>query len=427
MTELDALKAQLREAKERLATRKRPNRTYDDSANLKAHPSRLWDLKLQMAMEHNYELEKRLAWEIETRNLVEQYTRQQIRHLQGILEKLLRQLQHQQSQGLSASTGPINSNAGQGFPSATHTNSLSPLLTEVMHVQLKFAETMQSLNQSVQTRENLLFSTPPHATSRRRRHREPEDDDADSDGDVDVLPSPSYTTFLGNKGTLPSMHDASFSSLNGRSSTSRPTTFHSSSNDNHAVSSSLAFTSPLAGPDSATPQTDDSKRSVHFLDTTPTVGRAISFNDCHDDDDDDNRSTQEPARSTPSTKGVMDDTPADPPGAFVEDSSITSSALNRSSFLEDFDNFRNSLKMTSTVSGTGDRAVLHDTYTTPGSFPESPALSFTKKAQWSLEAQRLCTERALLQLEGTGTPTQLSQLDDAIAYARSQVVKFTSS
>ncbi|RHY11132.1 hypothetical protein DYB28_006366 [Aphanomyces astaci] len=439
MTELDTLKARLREAKDKLTRRRSKGTEGGEDAHMMGH-SKLWNLKLQMAMEHNYALEQRLAWEIETRNLVEQYTRQQIRQLQEILECLLRQQYQQQEQ--PSQCPPLSTTTASPVPrtethrhlpfmmSSTQPNSLSPLLTEVMHVQLKFAETMQSLNESVQARESLL--TPPPSTRRQRRRQDnPVDDDEDTDDDM--LPMATYTHFLDKDDTPPRMHQnasASYTSPSPRP----PTTFTSPMQDD--VSSSLLFTSPLLGQDSVTPPTDDSKRSVHFMDdlSTPTVGRAISFHDCADDDDDSNDNMQQHVSPPAIPSPVMSPHREGRHAAPSSESSITSSALNRSSFMADFERFRESLKIVASSTSTPPpdqqpRAPLPSTSSTSSAYYPNPVVvsthSYSKKAEWSLEVQRLCTERALLQLEQRGTPTQLKQLDIEIAYARSQVVKFT--
>ncbi|KAG9398736.1 hypothetical protein AC1031_014523 [Aphanomyces cochlioides] len=386
MTEIAALKEQLRLAKDKLTIR-RPSRSrcsYDAAGS----DSRLWNMKLDIAMEQNYALEQRLAWEIEQRNHVEQCTRHQIRQLQEILEALLKQQGNPFSKTSefvpqTPSFAPLVTTPSTGSYVSFQPNNLSPLLTEVMHVQLKFAETMQSLSQSVQTREHLLHPTPPS------RQRQPIDD-SDSDDDAPTLSMATYTQVLNREDTPPSFRNAP--SPSHPSSPVRRTADVSTATGEEVKTP--AFMSPwteqVASEEiSTTPATDESKRSVHFSDfdvmTTPTVGRAISFQDCNDDDEDE------------SNLGAM--TP-------LETSSITSSALNRSSFLAEFDKFRQSLAIKSPS-------------------PKKSSDAFSSKAQWSLEAQRLSTERALLKLEQSGTPTQLAELDEAIEFARSHVLKYS--
>ncbi|KAF0682815.1 Aste57867_25114 [Aphanomyces stellatus] len=409
--EIDALKEQLRQAMDKLTVRRR--RVPQETSNGHA---RVWNMKLQMAMEQNHELENRLAWEIEHRTLVEQYTREQIRQLQDILDALLRQqLSSTHQLANFADTPP--SQPAPPMPVAHYYppqpapmvagNNLSPLLTEVMHVQLKFAETMQSLNQSVQTRDHLLFATPPH------RHGRPVDDESDDDT-TQTLPMTTYTAFLNREDTPPSL----------RSPPPRPPVHPSTMStpeDHHDDVSTPGFTSPWhqghhsddENGNSATPATDESKRSVHFPNAmdTPTVGRAISFQDCNDDDESHN-----------SLESCGLDA--------IDGGSITSSALDRSSFLAEFNDFRQSL-------GVAKRLPPPPSGLPPVAPPSPPSMraapaaaaftheSYMSKAQWSLEAQRLSAERALLLVEQSGTPTQLQQLDDAIEYARSQVLKFS--
>ncbi|KDO29209.1 hypothetical protein SPRG_19882 [Saprolegnia parasitica CBS 223.65] len=395
MLETDALKEQLRVAKEKLTLHRRPRPTPVD---VYSPDIRVWEMKLRLALEQNLELEQRLAWEIKQRSVAEKFIQHQIRHLQDMLEAVIE---------TSPKTSPRrHAKAAASFEDRSvppHQN-LSPLLTEVMQVQLKFAETMQQLDHSVHAREKLL--QPP---TTRRLHDSFASYSSESDHTTPRMET--YTRMLDRE--TPSPHHA------------QPVTMTSSG------------TSPMRPERPSSPQTfqpTTSTATVHLVQsrideedlTTPKIDRSIRFHDCDDDDDE-----------TPVHRRVeFVARPPSPSSSFLSASMISSSEpstslysmcpssdLERSSFVADFAQFRQSLKQSARSSTL--RAASAPS--SPIAWKVDPAASRSEleqmKQQLTLDMQSLSTELTLLSLDPShAAKTDLQHLQASVDECRSRMV-----
>ncbi|OQR93846.1 hypothetical protein ACHHYP_02209 [Achlya hypogyna] len=361
MLETVALKEQLRQAKEKLAGARRPRAPDVYSPDI-----RVWEMKLRLALEQNLELEQRLAWEIKQRNVAEKFIHTQIRHLQDMLEAVIE---------TSPRSSPRRSSKSMSYDdrrrAVDERESLSPLLTEVMQVQLKFAETMQQLDHSVFAREKLLQSPP-----RRRKQESFASYSSESEASAGMQ---TFTALLDRETPSPA----------------RPTTQHAS-------------TSPLL-------TSSQHRDRVHLVQsqmadedlTTPKIDRSIHFRDCDDEDD------TPPRRYTPSASSSS----SQPSTSLY--SMCPSSDLDRSSFIADFAHFRQSLHAASRHSAPASPTAATSP-AKPRSEPASPAASVRQserpwtvdptatldelhalKQQLSLDLQSLSTELTLVSLDPT--------------------------
>ncbi|EQC33619.1 hypothetical protein SDRG_08724 [Saprolegnia diclina VS20] len=390
MLETDALKEQLRVAKEKLTLHRRPRPTPVD---VYSPDIRVWEMKLRLALEQNLELEQRLAWEIKQRSVAEKYIQHQIRHLQDMLEAVIE---------TSPKTSPRrHAKATASFEDRQVQQNLSPLLTEVMQVQLKFAETMQQLDHSVHAREKLLQPPMP-----RRLHDSFASYSSESDHTAPRMET--YTRMLDRE--TPSPQHAP------------PVTMTSSS------------TSPMRPERPMSPQTfRASTAAVHLVQsrieeedlTTPKIDRSIRFHDCDDDDDETpvHRRVEfvarPPSPSESAFLGASMISSSEPSTSLY--SMCPSSDLERSSFVADFAQFRQSLKQSAT------KLRAASAPSSPVAWKVDPAASLRElqqlKQQLTLDMQSLSTELTLLSLDPTqASKADMQQLQASVDECRSRMI-----
>lgn len=271
-------------------------------------------------------------------------------------------------------------------------------LNDVFSIQLKFAETMLQLEQSVQVRDQLLHGRP--STHRHHRRRRPDSSfrgnpkqldtsqdgildsgialSSSSDDDGDLAGSDASTVDYGRRqhrrrnrqlstessqqvSTPSSSADTArnASSINSMAVTASvsartsPSVLESSRTSSPEHGTPVAVRKPSGAADLTTPSTGSSKKSdasskqVRFGDdefSTPLIARKFSFGSSDDDDD---------HEDTPGG-GHIDDVEGELSVlSLLEGSSVHSSELNDASFLRAFDEFRRELKTECPVRLTG--------------------------------------------------------------------------
>ncbi|OQS00796.1 hypothetical protein THRCLA_21655 [Thraustotheca clavata] len=399
MTTTDELKEQLRVAKEKLTARRRPR------AELYSADVRVWEMKLRLALEHNLELEQRLAWEIKQRNVAEKYIQHQIRHLHSMLEAVIESSPNSSPRRAKERVESIPKPTS--YVPAHHNyvpppHNLSPLLTEVMQVQLKFAETMQQLDQSVHAREKLLHSPMNKAQYRRNRpSRVDTFTSYSSDSDQTSVCMETFTEALDREDTPSPI----------REKYQKPPTMVSTCALQMLTSSQHRDASMLMSPPPLT-------ASMHLVQsrhidenlTTPEIHRSIHFQDCDDDD----------------TSPQHNYTPCSPSGSISSQPSTSlysmcpSSDLDRSSFIADFAQFRQS--MCPSAQDIPPKEVPQS----PSKWTIDSQMTLEQlnhmKQQLSLDVQSLSAELTLLALDPSqSSPGHVGQLQNAVEDCRQRM------
>jgi hypothetical protein len=424
MSEAEALLKDLRIAKEKLMLLKPQCQSVikepaSDVVNKNDH--RVWDLKLRLAIEQNIELEERLAREIHQRYLAEQYTQQQIRHLQSMIQTLVQQQQQpfvmSTPSNIPTQPDPLSVATPQRHRRYstidTIQNNLSPLLTEVMHVQLKFAETMQKLDESVHARDKLL---PPHKHQPTwRSYNDPQDSFESYPSEKNyAIPAPPVSME-----TFTEVIDRDESPVR-CALPPTPQTIQTLPRATRTNSPAHVIEEPVQYKQRQTPETrhhhvqfEDGTTSENDVMRTPKVDRSIHFQDCGDDDceddDDDDDFDAVPTMSAVDANHVA--------RSSSDAASVISTDLDRSSFLEEFARFRHSLPRAVMSSTKHNNNILYDM--SLATLDELKQL----RQQLSLDIQGLTTDLTLMMImndhppsssSSSVSPQQLQQMQEAI-------------